>query len=377
MAIRVRDRQHDNDGVFHLGADERSRNTVTKELIGIWKTPARLTENNFVYKSLSNWALNVAVGCRHGCGFCFVPKVSTKKLLGSKDAPGPLAKLGVVDADAQWGEYVYVREFDENVFRQSLRAAENTPREKLNPDGNRAVILCSTTDAYQVTADRETNERLAKLVRRSLQTILEQSTINVRILTRGPLAKRDFDLMRAFGNRLTFGMSLPTLNDRLARVYEEHAPAPSQRLKTLRAAKDAGLHVFVAVAPTYPEQDEQALFEVLDEVRKLEPITVYHEPINERAGNVKRMRELAAEAGIEFAGDKVFASQDAAAEYQIAQLRAVERIAKQIGLGNRLHLWPDKSLGSAKRIDAQIKKGDTYFERWLNITWRRVSEWPS
>src|SRR5205823_3705538 len=79
------------------------------------------------------------------------------------------------------------------------------------------------------------------------------------ILTRSPLARADFDLFKTFGSRLLFGMSLPTLRNDLAKVYEPKAPAPSQRLAALRAAKQAGLHVFVAVAPTYPECDEADL----------------------------------------------------------------------------------------------------------------------
>ena len=31
--------------------------------VGMWHAPILITENNFIYKSLSNWALNVAVGC--------------------------------------------------------------------------------------------------------------------------------------------------------------------------------------------------------------------------------------------------------------------------------------------------------------------------
>ena len=37
----------------------------------------------------------------------------------------------------------------------------------------------------------------------------DHSSLNVRILTRRPLAKLDFDLYRSFGERLVFGMSLP------------------------------------------------------------------------------------------------------------------------------------------------------------------------
>ena len=77
------------------------------------------------------------------------------------------------------------------------------------------------------------------LVRRSLELIRDHSTLNVRILTRSPLAKRDFDLFQTFGKRLVFGMSLPTSRDDLARFYEPPAPSPIQRLKTLQSAKAA------------------------------------------------------------------------------------------------------------------------------------------
>ncbi len=118
-----------------------------------------------------------------------------------------------------------------------------------------AIILCSTTDPYQVIRhpDPSVRNRLANhrkmMVRRALELIRDHSTLNVRILTRSTLARRDFDLFRSFGNRLLFGMSLPTLRDDLAEVYEPGAPAPNQRLAALRAARQARLHVFVAMAP--------------------------------------------------------------------------------------------------------------------------------
>jgi DNA repair photolyase len=122
--------------------------------------------------------------------------------------------------------------------------------------------------------------------------------VNTRILTRSPLAKTDFDLFKTFDDRLLFGMSLPTLRNDLARVYEPHAPAPSQRLATLRAAKEAGLNVYVAVAPTYPECDEEDLRATLEAVADLEPVTVFHEPINIRAENVTRIHTHAATVGV-------------------------------------------------------------------------------
>ena len=47
---------------------------------GNWHQPLRITKNNFVNKSLSMWACNLAIGCTHGCRFCYVPSAATNKL---------------------------------------------------------------------------------------------------------------------------------------------------------------------------------------------------------------------------------------------------------------------------------------------------------
>ena len=339
----------------------------------MWHAPAVIAENNFVYKSLSNWAFNVAVGCSHACRFCYVPSAATIKQ-GAK-----LAEYGVKDPDAEWGDYVLLRPWDEPRFLASLRAAENTPRSKLKPDGNRAVIYCSTTDPYQVIhhpeqgRQRELAEHARVLVRRSLELIRDESTLNVRILTRSPLARADFDLFRSFGKRLVFGMSLPTLRNDLAKVYEPKAPAPSQRLAALQAAKKAGLHVYVAMAPTYPECDEADLRATLKAVAELEPITVFHEPINIRAENVARIEAQVAGMGVRLRTE-VFATRESWQDYAVNALHTVSELAKELGMDKHLHLWPDKSLGSQALAD-RMPNPTQYLKR-LAHWWHRVSEWP-
>src|SRR3989442_6393361 len=309
--------------------------------VGMWHAPAVIAENHFVYKSLSNWAFNVAVGCSHACRFCYVPSTATIK-------QGPkLAEYGVKDPDAEWGDYVLLRPWDEQKFLASLRSAENIPRKQLKPDGNRAVIYCSTTDPYQVIRhpdplrQRELAEHARHLVRRSLELIRDQSTLNVRILTRSPLARSDFALFQSFGKRLVFGMSLPTLRNDLAKVYEPKAPAPSQRLAALRAAKEASLHVYVTLAPTYPECDEADLRATLTAVAELEPITIFHEPINIRAENVSRIETQARAFGVRLRTE-VFATRQTWQDYAIESLETVRRLAQELGIQHRLHLWPDK-----------------------------------
>ena len=336
-------------------------------ICGQWAKQALITRNDFKYKSLSCWALNTAVGCIHGCRFCYVPDTSTIK------QGETLKGFGVEDPDLEWGSYVLVRSLNDKAFLSSLKVAEETPLQKLNSDGNRAVMLCTTTDPYQMLPDKELRKQHSELVTKALELILEKSTINVRILTRSPLAKQDFDLYKRFGNRLLFGMSIPTLDNKLARIYEPHAPAPSKRLETLREAKKAGLNIYVAVAPTYPECDENDLRNTISAIASLEPVTIFHEPINIRAENVARISEHAKSLGKELKTD-VFATAASWRKYAIEQLHLVEKIATECRVQDRLHLWPDQGLISQ---DALIEVSNPLEHlKWVLKCHKRVSEWP-
>ena len=103
------------------GADSPAIGKTPSPITGFWKHPVTINLNNFVHKSLSNWACNIAVGCNHGCRFCYVPDTSA-----NKQSP-ELEKFGVEDPDEQWGQYVLLRPWDEKAFLASLHKAETTP----------------------------------------------------------------------------------------------------------------------------------------------------------------------------------------------------------------------------------------------------------
>ena len=350
------------------GLQQRERGPVD-----FWDSPVVVAENNFIYKSLSNWAVNIAVGCSHGCRFCYVPSAATIKMGAG------LARFGVKDPDAEWGQYVLLRRWDEKKFLASLRAASETAPERLKPDGNRAIMYCSTTDPYQVirhpepARQRELAEAARFLVRRSLELIRDHSSLRVRILTRSPLAREDFDLFATFGSRLLFGMSLPTLRNDLSKIYEPRAPAPSQRLATLHAAKKAGLNVYVAVAPTYPECDEGDLRATLTAIKPLNPVTIFHEPINIRAENVERIAAHARQTHVSL-NTEVFATRESWQDYALDSLRTAYRLAKELGLSRQLHLWPDRALGSQSVVKRQKRPAE--FVAGLQRWWNKISAWP-
>jgi len=328
-----------------------STNTTKPMISGLHDCPMVVSPNAFKFKSLSCWAVNGYLGCCHGCRFCYVPDTSANK---QQDL---LRAHGVDDPVADWGDYVLVRPWDERAFMRTLRKAERTPLSKLNVDGNRAVMFSSTTDAYQAIKNPNVGKQsllnsLARSnMRRALERIRDHSTLNIRILTRSPLARLDFDIFKSLGNRLLLGVSLPTLDDGLSRLYEPNAPGPKQRLKLLQDAHAEGIPTFVAVAPVFPECGYQGMLDVFNAVKEVDPVTLFMEPVNIRLGIAERIREKALSIGRDI-DMTPYGGGDAWVNYAIRTLLDAERAADAAGVRDRLHLWPDHDVDMAEDMSS-------------------------
>ena len=85
----------------------------------IWPKPAVIAPNNFKHKSLSCFSYNIAIGCEHACTFCYVPQVSTIRMTSA------LKPHGVTDPDKEWGDYVFLRQWDQAAFMASLLSSSD------------------------------------------------------------------------------------------------------------------------------------------------------------------------------------------------------------------------------------------------------------
>jgi DNA repair photolyase len=364
------------DGVRDVAYErpQKTGESAVRKIAGLHSNGIVIAPNNFISKSLSCWSVNPALGCAHGCGFCYVPDTSAGKQRKI------LAGYGVSDANKEWGSYVIVRPLDEGEFLRSLKAAENTPLDLLNIDGNRAVMFSTTTDPYQAikgdNADfvKRLNLLMRSNVRRALELIRDHSTLNVRILTRSRLAERDFDIYQSFQNRLLLGTSLPTVDQGISSLYEPDAPAPKQRVQLLLNAHLNGIPTYVAIAPVFPEVAKQGMLDVFNAVKAANPLTYFMEPINIRDGIANRINERAMRTGGSIDLD-LFKDRKKWARYAIQCLRDAETAAAEAGVSDRLHLWPDHSDLQTEAVLLSQEDPRAYLE-WLNRWWRRVSEWP-
>jgi hypothetical protein len=54
-------------------------------------------------------------------------------------------------------------------------------------------------------------------------------------------------------------------------------------------------------------------------------------------------------------------------DYAINALQTVERLAGELGLADRLHLWPDKSLGNSSVANRMLRPAE--YLAWLTKCW--------
>lgn len=343
-------------------------------VLALHDQPVTIEANDFRYKSLSSWCCNLFLGCMHACPICFAPETSAvkqKRMLGS---------FGILDPVLDWGRYLLLRPLDKGKFLASLRKADQTHPGLRKPDGNDAVMLCTTTDAYQRIhhADPETRKRFRRLARASrrwmLAAIRDHSSLNVRILTRSHHAEEDFDLFKSFGDRLLLGTSLPTLDSVISSIYEPMVSKPSLRLKLLTDAHKEGIHTYVAVAPIYPEVGYDGILKVFRAVKTANPLTVFAEPVNLRLEVAQRVRNGAQGKKLDISMAP-YTDSVAWSEYAVRTLRDAERAAEEAGISDRLHLWPDHDALGRQSVVERQPDPDEYMA-WLWRWWDRVSEWP-
>ncbi|MEB3780339.1 MAG: radical SAM protein [Desulfurococcales archaeon] len=170
-----------------------------------------------------SWAINFAVGCTHGCRFCYVDAIHKKH---------PRRGLeGLVERP--WGEYFAI---PSNIIEAIVRTPWHRWRSKL-------VYMSTTHDPY-----------LPQLYRIS-RIIVERALragIKLYIMTRSQLVLRDIDVLKRYRENVRVGVSIATSSETLSRIIEPRVPSPSKRLQVLRELKNHGIKIEALLAPILP-----------------------------------------------------------------------------------------------------------------------------
>jgi DNA repair photolyase len=186
------------------------------------------------------WSLNPYTGCAHRCTFCYVRAFEARAERPSDDRYGRSIRVKVNVAD---------------VLRNEL-ARVSWKRE--------SVAIGAATDPYQPAEGRY------RLTRACIEE-LGASRTPFSLITRGPMIRRDVDVLVAAASRakVHVSFSVPTLDERIWRATEPGTAPPRRRLEAVRVLVDAGIDTGVALAPILPglSDDPKLLADVGREAR--------------------------------------------------------------------------------------------------------------
>jgi DNA repair photolyase len=180
-------------------------------------------------------SINPYRGCEHGCIYCFARP--THAYLGL--SPG-------LDFEAK----LFAKPEAPELLARELSAPSYVPK---------TIAIGTNTDPYQPI------ERRYEIMRRILQ-VLERAGHPVGIVTKSNLILRDLDILARMARRnlVRVGISVTSLDPKLARIMEPRAPTPPRRLEAVRELAAAGVPTGVMVAPVIPAINDPEIERILD-----------------------------------------------------------------------------------------------------------------
>lgn len=187
--------------------------------------------------SVVDYAINPYAGCEHGCVYCYA------RFAARFSHPGEA-----------WGSFVDVR------INAVALIQREAPRKRRG-----TVFVSSVCDGWQPL------EAKYRLTRRCVAVLL-QNGYPLNIQTKSALVQRDFDLLRGQPG-VDLGVTLTTLEPKVAALFEPKASPPADRIKVMVAARGIGVRTFVFLGPLLPYISDrgEGLDSLLDTVIKINP----------------------------------------------------------------------------------------------------------
>jgi len=187
------------------------------------------------------YAVNIALGCRVGCGYCYGP-LSTRQ------------------SRENWRQVRYPKKHPVDLITKQLDKG-------LEPIG---VFISFLTDPF-LPSVRESTEEVARL-------LLDRG---IRVATSSKLDISSVDGVR-------HGMTIVSLDDEFSRREEGNAPSPKWRVKKLKAAYERGEYTWASLEPCpCPGIWEQDLHMLLEELNFVDLIVLGKWNYDRRASTIE------------------------------------------------------------------------------------------
>jgi DNA repair photolyase len=265
---------------------------ATRERMGpkpvLWRENARTAINihskEFREKKLCDGlTFNLGDACAYSCEFCYVKasmwKVDHEIVNGHSD------KLGLAEPNRlDFHDVVIRRRNAVELVKRQLFNKKGRPRFN-NPEDTRVIYSSTLVDvAANMILLRETAD--------ACNRILEHTNWQIRLLSKSSifhlLIEKDL-IPEKYHQRLIFGFSTGTLNDRVAKAIEGGTPPVTKRLESLHWLQDRGLRTFGMICPSLPQSNYDTFSKAICAAIRIEKCEhVWAEVINVRGKSLGR-----------------------------------------------------------------------------------------
>ncbi|MDO9415677.1 PA0069 family radical SAM protein [Pararhizobium sp.] len=180
-------------------------------------------------------SINPYRGCEHGCIYCFARP--THAFLG-------------LSAGLDFEAKLFAKPDAAKLLERELSKPGYVPR---------TIAIGTNTDPYQPI------EKEWRIMRQILE-VLKAANHPVAIVTKSALVMRDIDILAPMAEKglAKVGLSVTTLDRKLARSMEPRASTPAKRLEAIKALSDAGIPTIIMMSPVVPALNDHEIERVLD-----------------------------------------------------------------------------------------------------------------
>lgn len=186
------------------------------------------------------YIFSLGSSCAFNCKFCYTPS-----LIGQH----PLVRKLLREHKAQgltFSDIVMRRKDPLDIIREQL-----TIKKPRHVDTNKPCVIFTSP-----LVDPAANVILARETLAACLLILELTAWTIRILSKSNLLHIIAEgIPEKFRHRIIFGYSTGTLDDNLARSFEQGTAIVSKRIESLRWLQDNGYRTFGMICPNLPQDD--------------------------------------------------------------------------------------------------------------------------
>ncbi len=257
----------------------------------VYEVPAKSVINfdsGFKHKLLCDGpTFSTGTACAYTCSFCYVPS-QMKKSPHLKGIEQPhedvvIRRKGAIPA-----------------MRSQLLTAKG--QLKFTDETDRRVIYSSPL------VDIAANMELVRETVEACRLILDLTHWQIRLLSKSNLLPQVAKLIDRpdAKERIIYGVSSGTLDDGIARVFEEGAALVSKRIQSIHALQDSGHRTFGMVCPSLPQQDYSDFADkAFTALRATQMEHVWAEVINVRGESMNRTCAALKNGGFEWEANEL------------------------------------------------------------------------